>query len=136
MILVYGTSINGVHTDTSKTMKGAKRYATLNGFKNVTKRIGYNSMIIFNKVGNKWIAESIDNKAFFYDNGGKTFDRITIVIKGTEKNGLFECIGSSGDGIGYFTHSQCNKGNHLGRKVKAKDLDKYLQGKLRHYFNS
>lgn len=51
---IYGTVVDGVHWDTSKTLRGAKIYATKNGYKNVSKRIGYNVIIIAEKVGGVW----------------------------------------------------------------------------------
>ena len=35
---VYGIISNGIHVDTSKTERGAKRYATLNGYNTVSIR--------------------------------------------------------------------------------------------------
>ena len=55
MITVYGTISNDAHVDTSKTLLGAKQYATRNGFEFVTKRIGYVSTIILKKVKKKWV---------------------------------------------------------------------------------
>ena len=135
MIQTYGTSINGVHTDTSNTLKGAKRYASINGLQNVTKRTGYNSFVVFNKVGNKWISTNVDDKVTIYSNEGKTFDEITIVLKGTLKGGFYNCIGSSYNGIGFFMHSTCQKGKHLGKKIKFNDLDRHLRNILTDYFD-
>lgn len=54
---VFGVIDNGVHIDVSTTLKGAKRYATLNGFEQVSVRynLGYNAQILFEKVGAKWV---------------------------------------------------------------------------------
>ena len=47
MIKVYGSTDNtNTHTDTSKTLLGAKQYATRNGLKNVSVRIGYNVTLL------------------------------------------------------------------------------------------
>ena len=47
MIKVYGSTDNkNIHTDTSKTLLGAKQYATRNGLKNVSIRIGYNITLL------------------------------------------------------------------------------------------
>ena len=54
MIVIYGILINGIHTDTSNTEKGAKNYATRNGFFHISKRIGYNAFLISEKIENKW----------------------------------------------------------------------------------
>lgn len=53
---IYGILNNeGTHTDVSKTLRGAKRYATLNGHEVVTKRMEYNAVVIAKKVNGKWI---------------------------------------------------------------------------------
>ena len=55
MIKVYGSTDNkNVHIDTSKTLLGAKQYATRNNYKNVSIRIGYNITLLEYKLGNKW----------------------------------------------------------------------------------
>jgi hypothetical protein len=55
MIKIYGsTNNNNIHTDTSSTLLGAKQYATRNGFKNVSVRIGYNVTLLEYKQRNKW----------------------------------------------------------------------------------
>ena len=55
MIKIYGsTNNNNIHTDTSNTLLGAKQYATRNGFKNVSIRIGYNVTLLEYKQKNKW----------------------------------------------------------------------------------
>ena len=58
MIIVYGTLKNEVHFDTSKTLQGAKNYATRNKYNFVTKRVGYNAYIVAEKINNKWIAKN------------------------------------------------------------------------------
>ena len=54
---VYGVVKNGIHTDVSNTERGAKIYATKNGYNDVSIRYncGYNVQIIAKKVGQKWI---------------------------------------------------------------------------------
>ena len=54
---IFGVVSNRVHTDVSTTLRGAKRYATLNGFEQVSVRYngGYNAQILFEKVGTKWV---------------------------------------------------------------------------------
>jgi hypothetical protein len=55
MIKVYGSTDNkNVHTDTSTTLLGAKQYATRNGFKTVSIRIGYNVTLLEYKLFGKW----------------------------------------------------------------------------------
>ena len=55
MIKVYGSTDNtNTHTDTSKTLLGAKQYATRNGFKNVSIRVGYNVTLLEYKDNNTW----------------------------------------------------------------------------------
>lgn len=58
MITVYGTTDtkDGTHIDTSKTLLGAKQYATRHGLKTVSKRVGYNAYEVAVKdVNNNWI---------------------------------------------------------------------------------
>ncbi len=55
MIKVYGSTDNtNTHTDTSKTLLGAKQYATRNGLKNVSVRIGYNVTLLEYKQDDNW----------------------------------------------------------------------------------
>ena len=55
MIKVYGSTDNtNTHTDTSKTLLGAKQYATRNGLRNVSVRIGYNVTLLEYKDSNRW----------------------------------------------------------------------------------
>lgn len=48
--------VNGCHIDTSKTLKGAKRYATLNGYNKVSMRLnnGYIARIVAEKINGNW----------------------------------------------------------------------------------
>lgn len=57
MIVVYGTTDTkeGTHIDTSKTLQGAKNYATRNNLKTVSKRVGYYAEVLFIKKQGKWI---------------------------------------------------------------------------------
>lgn len=54
---VYGVLYNGIHTDVSKTLRGAKVYATKNGYDKVSVRYncGYIVREIATKQGNKWV---------------------------------------------------------------------------------
>ena len=56
MITRYGIAYgeDNTHCDVSKTERGAKMYATRNGYTKVTKRVGYNAFIIAEKVDGKW----------------------------------------------------------------------------------
>lgn len=55
MIKIYGsTDNNNIHTDTSKTLLGAKQYATRNGLNNVSVRTGYNVTLLEYKDLNNW----------------------------------------------------------------------------------
>lgn len=44
----------GAHVDVSKTERGAKQYATRNGYDRVTARRGYDVQIIAHRHGEKW----------------------------------------------------------------------------------
>jgi hypothetical protein len=58
MNAIFGTlDSNGTHIDTSNTLRGAKIYATRNGFNVVTKRIGYNARVVAKKINGKWLDE-------------------------------------------------------------------------------
>ena len=56
MIKIYG-SLNkeNIHKDTSKTLQGAKNYATRHYIGNVSERIGYSAFLVATKVGKKWV---------------------------------------------------------------------------------
>lgn len=55
MIKTYGsTNKDNIHIDTSKTLLGAKQYATRNGLRNVSVRIGYNVTKLYYKQFDKW----------------------------------------------------------------------------------
>ena len=74
-----------------------------------------------------------------YDNEGETLDSITIVFNDTKRNKtnnryLYDCLSSSKTGFGFFMHSECMKGRHLGKKIKFNQLDENLQTLLKNYF--
>lgn len=48
---------DGIHTDVSNSERGAKRYATLNGYDKVSVRYncGYVVEVVAKKVGKKWV---------------------------------------------------------------------------------
>lgn len=64
-----------------------------------------------------------------YDNGGRTFDRYTVVydeyatrIPGEE---MLSCLGMSENPFhpqGYCEHSSCMDGAHLGKRIELTDL--------------
>ena len=53
---VYGVIYDGIHTDVSNSEKGAKNYATRNGYNEVSIRFngGYNVQVIAKKINGKW----------------------------------------------------------------------------------
>jgi len=54
---IYGiVDNNGIHTDMSTSLKGAKRMATLRGYTKVSVRYncGYVVQVLFERVNNKW----------------------------------------------------------------------------------
>ena len=56
---IYGVLSNGVHTDVSNTERGAKRYATLNGYLTITIRFncGYIAReIAYKNESGKWVS--------------------------------------------------------------------------------
>tara|TARA_R110002020_G_scaffold399423_1_gene609294 strand:+ start:2075 stop:2275 length:201 start_codon:yes stop_codon:yes gene_type:complete len=59
MKTIYGTTDTkgGDHIDTSRTLHGAKCYATRNDLKTVSKRVGYNARIVAVKTSLGWINE-------------------------------------------------------------------------------
>lgn len=55
MIKIYGSTDNkNMHTDTSRTLLGAKQYATRNNLKNVSLRVGYNVTLLEYRQDNEW----------------------------------------------------------------------------------
>ena len=65
MITVYGSTDNtNTHTDTSKTLLGAKQYATRHGLRNVSIRIGYNVTLLEYKDSGKWYSYNDFLEAF------------------------------------------------------------------------
>ena len=69
-----------------------------------------------------------------YDNGGKSYDRITVIFdkeKRATKDGiLYNCVASSETGSGFYQHSEAMKGKHLGKKIDFSKLSLPLQNKL------
>lgn len=56
MKTIYGIlNSEGTHTDVSKTLRGAKNYATRNDYGVVTKRMEYNAVVVAKKIDGKWI---------------------------------------------------------------------------------
>lgn len=59
MITVYGIlDRNNCLIDTSKTLLGAKQYATRNGYNRIGKRVEYNVTETWIKDGKKWRKEN------------------------------------------------------------------------------
>jgi hypothetical protein len=54
---IYGITVNDIHTDTSKTLQGAKNYATRNNFLTVSVRYncGYIAKQLCHKYTGKWV---------------------------------------------------------------------------------
>ena len=77
-----------------------------------------------------------------YDNGGATLDRYTIVDLRTAKKiagtrfKLYECIGASATGAGFYQHTTCQRGKHLGKKIPFIYLDGNLQQMLINEFKT
>ena len=70
----------------------------------------------------------------FYDNGGKSLDSYTIVVDSiVSKNRnkyQYEAISASENGLGVFMWVQCERGEHLGKKIQFASLNKELQKKV------
>jgi hypothetical protein len=68
-----------------------------------------------------------------YDNGGASADRYTIVYDSSrlvQGRRLWECVGSSMNPThpqGFFQHSDCTLGRHLGKKIAFADLPEEVQ---------
>jgi len=66
-------------------------------------------------------------KIRIYDNGGKTFDRYTVVFidRPERKVNHFECLGMSDNPFhpqGFGQHSTAVPGRHLGKRIKFDEL--------------
>lgn len=70
-----------------------------------------------------------------YDNGGKTIDRYAVIFidqPGSEVN-TFECVGMSRDVTspqGFYQHSICKLGRHLGKRIPFTELPKVHQNRV------
>jgi hypothetical protein len=66
---VYGVLLNGSHVDVSKTEKGAKNFATRNGYLTVTVRYncGYIAREIAHKYNGKWKTIKPENSQIRYN---------------------------------------------------------------------
>lgn len=65
-----------------------------------------------------------------YDNGGKTFDRYTVVVDSYLDDDMYECLGLSSEPTGPQGFSQfcsCQMGPHLGKKLKFEELPENVQ---------
>jgi len=53
---IYGViDSNNCQIDTSKNMRGCKRYASIHGYTKISYRIGYYVFIFAEKINNKWV---------------------------------------------------------------------------------
>lgn len=64
-----------------------------------------------------------------HDNMGKTWDRYTIVIDAQwnrDNKKLLSCIGSNENPFyhtgGFWQHSSCMRGRHLGKRIQFENL--------------
>lgn len=55
---IYGVlNKEGIHTDISNSLLGAKQYATRNGFHKVSKRMGYTARLVAIKEDDVWVTK-------------------------------------------------------------------------------
>ena len=61
-----------------------------------------------------------------YDNGGKSFDRYTVVfLNRPEYGGMFECLAMSENPFhpqGFGMHAMAMLGGHLGKRIRFDQL--------------
>jgi hypothetical protein len=83
------------------------------------------------------IMKNYNKKVAVYDNQGRTYDRITIVFLDTKTKSLFggkffdyDCVGASETGEGFYLYSTCQRGKHLGKKIKLESLHPDLLKKV------
>lgn len=75
-------------------------------------------------------------KVKVYDNGGKTFDRITVVfidqVVNVDRQGneLYEAIGAGETGAWFYLHCECADGPHLGERIRFVDLHPDLKERI------
>lgn len=65
-----------------------------------------------------------------YDNGGKTFDRYTIVFDSYLDDDMYECLGLSSEPNspqGFSQFDTCQMGEHLGRELNFEELPENVQ---------
>lgn len=62
-----------------------------------------------------------------YDNGGKTFDRYTIVFDAPVGNGEYESLGVGWYVDNYSQFGYCTIGKHLGNIISFKKLPEHVQ---------
>lgn len=72
------------------------------------------------------------NKIRCYDNGGKTFDRFTVVYMDEPENapGLFAAVGMSENPFhpqGFGQHCSAMPGRHLGKRIRLEDMPEACQ---------
>ncbi len=73
-----------------------------------------------------------------FDNDGKTLDRYTLVLSKIEGN-IYECVGlsvsPSHPAYGFFQHSECKVGGHLGKEIGFESLHEEARKALNRYFD-
>ncbi len=60
-----------------------------------------------------------------YDNGGKTFDRYTVIYLDFKRGDLYESVGMSDNPFhpqGFCQHDEAKRGRHLGKRISFYDL--------------
>jgi len=67
-----------------------------------------------------------------YDNGGKSFDRYTVVYlwAGKDRIGRHSCVEMSECPFhphGFGQHGDCQNGRHLGKRIQFEDLPSQCQ---------
>lgn len=69
-----------------------------------------------------------------YDNGGESFDRITVVFNNTKRKegnlNFYNAIGSCETGKTFYQHTTAQKGKHLGKKIQFFELSDELQKRI------
>ena len=93
--------------------------------------------IKFCDLSQKTTSKRVDTLLQCYDNKGLSYDQITIVFLKTKDPDIFgsrfntfEAIGSSETGRGFYSHTNAQRGRHLGVKVLITGLTQELQNKL------
>lgn len=80
------------------------------------------------------IQEIID-AVVVYDNGGKTLDRYSIILKNYRRRNhegkwLYECLSVNEGGDGFSQFCEAMRGRHLGKIIEFKTLSKATQNHI------